>query len=44
MSDEVSDRLYNEMRDNRLHNCLLNTDEDDVDVSNDEKKINEEYS
>ncbi len=32
MSGEVGSRLYDEMRCNRLYNCLLNTDEDDEEV------------
>jgi hypothetical protein len=38
MSDEVSDRLYDEMRSNRLYNCLLNTDENLDDWKNFENR------
>jgi hypothetical protein len=39
-SNEVSGRLYNEMRANRLYNCLLNTDENSDDWKNFENRDN----
>jgi hypothetical protein len=38
MDDEVSDRLYDEMRGNRLYNCLLNADENSDDWKNFENR------